>query len=66
MPLYHTSFKGRKNTAHFKPLRRIQVLLSADSIYDVEEALQDKYEFITGLCVTNCEATGLDLFEISS
>ena len=66
MNLYHASFKGRKVTEHFQPLRRCAVVLQAESIYDVKDRLKEGYEFITGLCVTNCEAVGLDLFEVKA
>ena len=66
MSLYHASFKGRKADAHFKPLRRIAVVLESDSIYDVEAKVKQRYEFVTGLCVTNCEAIGAELFEVAA
>lgn len=64
MTLYHASFKGRGVKEHFKPLRRVNVVLSADSIYDVEELIQEKYEFLSGMCVTDCEAIGRNIFEV--
>ena len=66
MSLYHASFKGRKADAHFKPLRRIAVVLEADSIYDVEAIVKQRYEFVTGVCVTNCEWIDRDLFEVAA
>jgi len=66
MNLYHASFKGRRSTQHDKPLTRIGVVLTADSIYDVRGRLDERYEFITGLCVTNCEAAGITMVEISN
>ena len=66
MNLYHASFKGRRTDEHFQPLRKIAVVVAADSIYDVRRRVELNYEFITGLCVTNCEATGIELFEVSS
>jgi len=66
MSLYHASFKGRKVNAHFKPLRRIAVVLESDSIYDVKAKVNQQYEFITSLCVTNCESIGAELFEVAA
>jgi len=66
MSLYHASFKGRRDNEHFQPLRRCAVVLEADSIYDVEGRIKERYEFVTGLCVTNCEWIGADLFEVAA
>jgi hypothetical protein len=66
MNLYHASFNGRRADENFQPLRRIAVVVAADSIYDVKPRIKESYEFVTGLCVTNCEATGRELFEVSS
>ena len=66
MSLYHASFVGRKVNAHFKPLRRVAVVLQADSIYDVEAKVKQRYEFATGFCVTNCEWIDRELFEVVS
>ena len=64
MSLYHASFKGRSLDAHFKPLRRIAVVLEADSIYDIHAKVKEHYEFVTGICITNCESVGRELFEV--
>ena len=66
MNLYHASFNGRRNNEHFQPLRKIAVVIAADSIYDVKPRVKESYEFVTGLCVTNCEAIGRELFEVST
>jgi len=66
MSLYHVSFKGRRTDEHFQPLRKIQAILEADSIYSVEGIVKAHYEFVTGLCVTNCEWVGRDIFELAS
>jgi hypothetical protein len=66
MPLFHASFKGRRTTEFGKPLRRIQVLLPCTSIWRVKEKLEERYEFITGICVTNIDATQDNpMFEIA-
>jgi len=62
--LYHVAFKGRKLNAHLKPLRRIAVVLEADSIYDIEAKVKQRYEFVTGFCVTNCEFIDREVFEV--
>ena len=66
MSLYHASFKGRKVNAHFKPLRRIAVVLEADSIYDVKAIVKQHYEFVTSVCVTSCEWIDRELFEVAA
>ena len=66
MNLYHASFTGRRTDEHFQPLRKIAIVMTADSIYDVKPRIKERYEFVTGLCVTNCEAVGRELFEVSS
>lgn len=64
--MYHVSFKGRRAGAHFKPLRRIAVVLECDSIYNVKAKVMRSYEFVTSVCVTNCEWIGRELYEVAS
>jgi len=66
MSLYHASFTGRRDTEYFQPLRKVAVVLEADSIYDVEDLVKARYEFVTGLCVTNCEWIDRTLYEVAA
>ena len=67
MKLYHASFRGKgKHDKFGKPLRQIKVLIMDDSIYNIKKRLAERYDFVIGLCVTNCESAGLEIFELSS
>lgn len=65
MPLYHTSFRGRKKSDLYKGESGYVVVVECNSIYDVKEKLETKYELIRSLCITNCEAAGLSVFQIA-
>jgi len=63
--LYHASFNGLHPKASFDtPLSRIKVVLAADSIYAAMDRVKEYYDFVTGICVTNMEATGREIFEL--
>lgn len=63
MKMYHASFRGQ-NRREFGALFDHVVILMAESIYDVKGLLEKRYSFIRGLCVTDCEACGLDFIEV--
>lgn len=65
MGLYHISFKGRKVNAFGKEIRKIRAVVSADSIYDVKPMIEERYEFISGFCVSNCEFFDREVFEVA-
>lgn len=67
MMLYHATFKGVPIAAeHRTPVRQISALFVDTSIYNIKDRVQSRYNSVSGLCITNCEAVGIDFFELSA
>lgn len=67
MKIYHAEFTGKQKSDHGDKLKKIQVLMAANSIHDVMPLIRERYDFVSGgHCVTDCAAIGREFFEISS
>mgnify|MGYP000147357198 FL=1 len=63
--LYHASFKGKRRSADIgEPLKSVSVLLMDTSIHNLRARIERRYDFVSGLCLTNCASADLDFFEL--